>query len=394
MSSPSRTIAWVIHGSERFGVERAIVNLVTGVTRIGWRVVIVALAEGEFTQRCRERGWHIVSAHLGMPPEVRNGLSSRVCGLAKLWSYQRRAIPKIAALLKNEKIDMLHFLWPNQVSLCGGVGRQLGVPVVWEMPNTLGRVPLRLNQRLYQRACRRGRIQPMANSAYTASTFGPGAVQPVVCHLSVDAERFDPSRVTPVSREELGIPIDAFVIAIVGRIDPSKGQDRVLEAMIALGDAARACHLLLIGDTGKAPLTGKIRDRAAQAGVTDRLHILPTVEAPECYYPAIDVAINARVDPEPFGLSVIEAMMMSKPVAVHALGGPAETVIDGVTGWHINDPSVAGWTAGLRRVFDDQPRWSAMGKAARAHGLSHFTIAEQTRRYQQLVEKLLGGDRP
>ena len=102
------------------------------------------------------------------------------------------------------------------------------------------------------------------------------------------------------------------------------------------------------------PYTEGLQRFAEQHGMADRLHFAGLVPDPERYYDAIDIAVNSRITPEPFGLSVVEAMMMGRPVLVHALGGPAETVVDGVTGWHVNDPSAESFAAGIERALSDQ----------------------------------------
>jgi glycosyltransferase involved in cell wall biosynthesis len=128
---------------------------------------------------------------------------------------------------------------------------------------------------------------------------------------------------------------------------------------------------------------------AAAAGAGDRLRLLPNRPDPERYYPIIDIPINARIDAEPYGLSVVEAMMMARPPLVHALGGPAETVVDGQTGWHLAEASVAAIEAGLRRVLVDQPKWAAMRKASREHALQHFTVDHQAAFYRAIVQETL-----
>ena len=85
-----------------------------------------------------------------------------------------------------------------------------------------------------------------------------------------------------------------------------------------------------------------------------RRHFAGWTKEPERYYDAIDFAVNSRIDPEPFGLSVVEAMLAGRPVLVHALGGPAETVVDGVTGWHVAEATSESFAAGLRRIMQDR----------------------------------------
>ena len=152
-------------------------------------------------------------------------------------------------------------------------------------------------------------------------------------------------------------------------------------------------HLLLLGGPNQGGFADELRALAKRLGLAERLHIVGNVSDPERYYEAIDVAINARIDPEPFGLSVVEAMMMGKPVLVHALGGPAETVLDGQTGWHVHEPTVEGFKAGLLRALGEREKWPAMGAAARQRALEQFSLSRQAKQYVDIVRQRLGNRR-
>jgi glycosyltransferase involved in cell wall biosynthesis len=102
--------------------------------------------------------------------------------------------------------------------------------------------------------------------------------------------------------------------------------------------------------------------------------LIGPVSDPVPYYLACDFVINSRIGAEPFGLSVVEAMMLGRPVLAHALGGPAETVVDGVTGWHTPDMSIASVTGTLERVMAERDRWQILGAQARERALVHFTL--------------------
>jgi glycosyltransferase involved in cell wall biosynthesis len=160
--------------------------------------------------------------------------------------------------------------------------------------------------------------------------------------------------------------------------------------MAKLPEEYSNAHLLLLGGPADGEFAGELRSLATQLGIASRLHLLGNVPDPERYYGAIDIAINAYLGAESFGLSVVEAMMMGKPVLVHALGGPAETVIDGVTGWHVHEPTVEGFRQGLLRAFGDREKWPGMGAAARERALEHFTLSRQAQQYVKIVRQRLG----
>jgi glycosyltransferase involved in cell wall biosynthesis len=78
-------------------------------------------------------------------------------------------------------------------------------------------------------------------------------------------------------------------------------------------------------------------------------------------------------------------MMMRMPVLVPALGGPAETVVDGVTGWHVPAATAEAMTGGLRRAMRDRQRWKVMGDAARKLALENFSATAFVFNYLRLI---------
>lgn len=386
-----RRIAWIVRGDESYGVRSAVVSLVTAMIRRGHHAHIVGLTSDALGRECEAIGAEAHTLDLEAPSSLAGPWHRKLRNLLALRRYVRRAAPRIAAALEDACIDVVHVLWPNTVGLGAGVADRLGARCVWEMPNVIGATwPACLSRWFYQWHCRRGNVIVLANSAYTAGTLGHARARPHVVHLGVDGQRFDPARITPVTRRELGIPDHAALLGIVARIDPSKGQDRVLAAMIELlriTPERNDMHLLLLGGPTDSDYTESLRDLAARNQAQHRLHLLGEVPDPQRYYAAMDVAINATVGAEAFGISVIEAMMMGRPVAVHALGGPAETVVHGLTGWHARDPSVATWTRTLRRVLADREHWPTMGQAARRQALAYFTLDAQAERYLAALDE-------
>ena len=379
-------IAWVIQGDERYGVARAIESLFTAVSRRGHKPFLICMGGGAFAERMADRGVEVVGLGIGPVPNLAGSPLRKMIKLRRLLVYSRRARHKLITVLKDREAQAVHFLWPTFVSVVGPAASGLGLPSFWEMPNAVGdSVPLGLNRRWYQRQCRHHDVTVLANSAYTASTLGPGPVQPFVMHLGVDPEVFNPERVDSLSRASLGLPEGAVVLIVVARLSPSKGQDRVLKAMLKLVAEGHDLHLLLLGGPADGDFARGLRAQATAASQPHRLHLAGQVAEPERYYGAVDIGINLRVDPEPYGLSVVEAMMMGVPMLVHALGGPAETVVDGETGWHIDKPTIAAIEKSLHRVLADRTRWVNMGRAARMRAVTHFTLERQVDHYLKIL---------
>src|SRR5690606_20743736 len=244
--------------------------------------------------------------------------------------------------LGEAQADAIHVIRQYLMPLAGRAANALHIPCFWEMPDCVGGwSSLGLNRLYYQHTCRRLGIHPIAISHYQAATLGRRTVEPFVLPLAVDPTVFDPRQATPIERSELGIPPNAVVFAIAARLHPDKGQDRFLRALLDVDASSDVpLHLLLLGGPVDGPFASHLRQLAEARGRADRLHLAGAVVAVDRYYLSLDVAVNSRVDAEPFGLSVIEAMAMERPVLAHALGGPTETIEDGITGWHVEGPGV------------------------------------------------------
>jgi glycosyltransferase involved in cell wall biosynthesis len=132
----------------------------------------------------------------------------------------------------------------------------------------------------------------------------------------------------------LELPAGVPVIGIVGRLQPWKGQDRLLEALALLRSRGREAHLLIVGGDsyGLSPDYAATLPRTISALGLDG-EVTMTGEVPDArpFIARMDVLVNAS-DPEPFGIVLTEGMAAGLPVVAVDAGGPAEIVQDGRTG--------------------------------------------------------------
>lgn len=388
----NQRVAWLIVGDEDGGVAQAVRGLVHAARPLGISPIVISLYDGDFAKEILAAGADLRILGVNRLPVLRGGLASKMLLQLKVRRQVAAVRSVLADVLKAAGAQAVHVLWPNLMPLAAMAASDAGIPCFWEVPGVLGKYPFGINRRMIQHTLRRWNVTPFANSVYTASTLGDRPVKPTLLHLGADEKRFDPTKVLPASREHLGIPDQSIVLGICARLKPSKGQAVVLEAMAQLSPKHPNLHLLLLGGPVESEFGNQLRAAAQRLGIADRLHMVGSVPDPERYYGVIDVAINAYLGAESFGLSVVEAMMMGKPVLVHALGGPAETVVDGVTGWHVHEPTVAGFRAGLLRALEDREKWAAMGAAGRQRALEHFSLSRQAKQYVEIVRRRLSTD--
>lgn len=84
---------------------------------------------------------------------------------------------------------------------------------------------------------------------------------------------------------------------------------------------------------------------------------------------------------EPFGLSVIESMMCGTPVIAFARGSMPELIIDGTTGYLVNDTSDA--VAAIKKLKNISPY------ACREHAQTNFSLKRMTREYLEAYKRVI-----
>ena len=107
----------------------------------------------------------------------------------------------------------------------------------------------------------------------------------------------------------------------------------------------------------------------------------------EDYCDLCDLALSTYKGAEAFGLSVVEAMLMQKPVIAHAAGQPGATVEEGRSGWLFHAPTAAALAEALRRALSARHSWTGIGKTARERARQRFADPGHGARYLSLLRE-------
>jgi glycosyltransferase involved in cell wall biosynthesis len=92
---------------------------------------------------------------------------------------------------------------------------------------------------------------------------------------------------------------------------------------------------------------------------------------------------------EPFGLSIVEAMALGKPVIACATGGPLEIVQPEITGLLVPPSNPATMSAAVERLLKSEELRRRFGKNGRSRYLEYFTAARMAREISRVYERAL-----
>ena len=174
----------------------------------------------------------------------------------------------------------------------------------------------------------------------------------------VDAQAFHPRFRSPAMRREmtLGNPSETILL-YVGRLSPEKQIERLRPALQQLPDT----RLVLVGD---GPARASLERHFADLPVTF-MGYLRGERLSQAYASADVFVFPSRL--ETFGLVVIEAMAAGLPVVAARVGGVADVVSEGETGYTFDSGDMSGLLHGLRETITDPGKTRRMGRQARAY---------------------------
>lgn len=348
-------------GAKPGGAERAFLTVATHLPAAGVDVVAVLLEDGELAQWLRAAGVEPIVLHAGRTRNVPRAL---------------RVVGRIARIVREARADVVLSTMAKGHVYGGLAALRARVPAVLWQQSLPGR------SRLDRAAAR-----------------VPAAAAVCVSDASAAAQR----RLTPRLRTvtvHLGVPLDDIraragagaairrelgwngsrVVGIVGRLEPWKGQDTFLRAAAVVSRAVPNVRFAVVGGAilgweGSYP--DDLVRLAEELGVADCVHFAGHQSDPWAWMDAMDVVVHSSVA-EPFGLVVVEAMALGKPLVAAAEGGPLEIARDGESALLIPPRNPAALATAVRSLLeDDELRGRvAAGARARAEYFSEAKTAE------------------
>jgi glycosyltransferase involved in cell wall biosynthesis len=179
------------------------------------------------------------------------------------------------------------------------------------------------------------------------------------------------------------------VVGIFGRLVRWKGQDVFINALGQLARDGLAFRALVVGGSsfgdGKS-YEDELHALAAKNHVEHSVEFLGFRNDVEALMQGCDVVCHCSRF-EPFGMVIIEAMMLGKTVVASDVSGPRESVIDGVTGLLIPPDDAPALAAALARILCNPDLRIRMGEAARRRADAEFDLHRNFERLDAECER-------
>lgn len=292
-----------------------------------------------------------------------------------------KAMSDLTDLLEKEKPDIVHFNSLTLAPYCR-VPRQLGIPNVVHVRECVLDGYLGLRKKWLRRQLIRyaDRVISICRDNLDRLHLPPG--KGIVVYEPVDFQCFNWTLSQSSARIELGIPIDAKVVLMtVSSTAVIKGFEPFLEAMCYVADEQPDLWCLMPGfippEIPHPPLVSIKRRIGKMVGyyrkrehlyricheglLAGRIIGCSFTREMEKWIAAADVICVAHTKPH-FSRTVMEAGAMKKPVVAFSVGGVAESVEDGKTGYLVSPGNIHSMSKAVCLLLDDRDTSMSFGE--------------------------------
>lgn len=292
-------------------------------------------------------------------------------------------INRLSRAFRAAHIDIVHSSGMMAQLAAGAGAKRTGIPHVAHVQDIIS---LNWVRHLYTSALARLSDQIVAISTTVSEGYPPDKT--VVIHNVVDINRLQNTRDI---RETLGISTKQKLIGMVGRLTPWKGQKVFLAAAQQLAEQNDQYRFILVGDdaVGRVPGYREELKRLSNRGVLQgRVQLVGHREDVLDIMAACDVLVHASTKPEPFGIVIVEAMAMAKPVIATAIGGPLDIIEDKIDGLLVPPGDVSAVAEAIQWLIDNTELAARMGQHAQEKSRNQFSAAHLIKEFIKIYREL------
>lgn len=355
------------------GGESYLLSLVENLDQNRFHPVVLSFTDGPMVDRLRSQGITTHVIHTEKPFDF------------TVW-------PKVAALIKNENIDLVHAHGTRAMSNLFRPALQQKLPLAytchgWSFhrdQNTVVR-NLRIWGEKYLTAKADVNIcGAKSNRDEARKLFGRFKAR--VIYNAIDHDKFSPYKEHGNLRAQLGIAQDRVVVASIARFTVQKQPLKLIAAFAAVCQEMDNVTLLMVGDgEDKKKSVALVKS----LGIENRVVMQPFRQDVAALLTAVDVFVLPSLW-EGFPIALLEAMSMGKAVIATNVGGTPEMVTHNLNGVLVNVENLQPeLETQLLRVCRDESLRQRLSKNAIGSVYNQYSASTMARKNEAVYEKLV-----
>jgi glycosyltransferase involved in cell wall biosynthesis len=368
------TVLYVQPNSEIGGSDICLLRMIQALDQDRFAPVVVVPRDGPLVPAFQQEGARVrfvEMAHLRtkLSPLYQSGYA------AKYWptvlKLKQTILEEQAAVVHTNSLYSLYGAW---------AARFAGRPHVWHVREIPPAIPVAKSALAAFVRGMSAKVVHMTSACQT-SLFGRHVPSnSCVLYEGLSLSEFGTEVSGAGIRAQLGIDAETPLVGFVGRLDPWKGLDVFVKAAAMVHPRFPAAHFLVAGDAPKGyeGHAREMRNLADSLGLSGRIHFCGFrhgfLDIPQLMA-SLSMLCHTSVRPEPFGLVLIEAMAMSRPVIATRMGGPLEIIVDRESGFLIAPKQPQLLADSVCRLLANPKLTERVGRAARRRVETQFPVS-------------------
>lgn len=302
------------------------------------------------------------------------------------------SVLEICRIIKKENIKILHT--NTSLIITGAIAaRLMGIKNVWHIREiiTQGIVRKVLAWIIY---CFSDKIIVMSE-AVKKSFFRKRETSKkiIMIYEGIASDQLDAQRQAEKIRREYNLDRKLFIVGSVGRITPWKGQDDFITAANIVLKERQDVRFFVVG--GICPkgirqvlFKNRLIRMVKKFKIDDKIIFTGFRENVSGFMGVFDVFVLPSKKPEPFGMVILEAMNMAKPVIATNIGGPPEIIKD-TQGILVSPRAPEEIAQAIIALLKDDKKRIVLGNAAKEYVKGAFNIGAFRQQIGNLYEGIL-----
>jgi glycosyltransferase involved in cell wall biosynthesis len=196
------------------------------------------------------------------------------------------------------------------------------------------------------------------------------------------------SRTPAELRRSLNLPTRRLV-GVFSRLARWKGQHVLIEALASLPDVG----CIVVGDAlfGEQAYAAELKQMVLARGLADRVHFLGHRNDVPKLMMAVDAMVHPSIDPEPFGRTLVEAMLAGVPVIATNAGAAPDILEGGKAGTLVPPGDSAALAQAIADVLAKPTTLKGQLEYASARAQAHYGVAQMLDKIDHLIRKTRTG---
>ena len=290
------------------------------------------------------------------------------------------AVWKLANIFRQWNIHLVHvndYWWAPTAYLAA---KKCHIPVVVHIRQQIE--PVRIKQYWLDKP---DRLLPVSKDIESVLYVEPSRVQ--VAYSGIDVNHFCDTERRNIFRQHYRLKADQPIIGTVANLFPRKGYEYLIEALVTLKKIYPDICCFIVGEgpeSYREQLVRLVKEKKLESNVVYAGFQENVFE----FLNAFDVFVLPSLM-EGFGIALLEAMAMSKPIVACKVGGVPEVIKDGVTGILVPPKDSQSLAVALQKILNDEPTKISLGMCARKVVEAQFTREAAMKRIQNFYRKVL-----